>query len=143
GAAEASSFVTWQAANFSAEELGNVAVSGILANPDGDLASNLEEFLFGGDPKRDDASTILPFVVAEQIANETYAVVQVRIDSAATSVTWQIASSLDGTTWEPAELVELPAVDQGGGISLRKFRLSLPLPDPAAPVRLFRVEIDG
>ena len=102
----------------------------------------LEEFLYGGDPKGDDSAEILPFVTAEQIANETYAVVNVRVDTASVGVAWEITSSVDGTVWSSMSLVELQAVDLGNGILLKGFRMSVPLPDPGASRRLFRVGLD-
>ena len=143
GAGDGISFSSWQAQNFTPAEAANPALGGMLGNPEGDLTLNLEEFLYGGDPKENDSAEILPFVTAEQIANETYAVVNVRVDTASVGVAWEITSSVDGTVWSSMSLVELQAVDLGNGILLKRFRMSVPLPDPGASRRLFRVELDG
>lgn len=143
GAGDGISFSSWQAQNFTPAEAANPALGGMLGNPEGDLTLNLEEFLYGGDPKGDDSAEILPFVTAEQIENETYAVVNVRVDTASVGVAWEITSSVDGTVWSSMSLVELQAVDLGNGILLKRFRMSVPLPDPGASRRLFRVELDG
>ena len=132
----------WRAQNFTVLELEDPAISGPAADPEGDLTTNLEEFLFGGDPNAVDSAEILPFVTVEEIADATYAVVNVRLRTAATGVTWQITSSVDLTAWDPAGLADLGTVDLGEGAALRRFRMNDPLPEPGPAVRLFRVEID-
>ncbi|MEO1837308.1 MAG: hypothetical protein ABGZ49_17635 [Akkermansiaceae bacterium] len=90
-----------------------------------------------------DSVEILPFITVEEIGLESCAVVHVRVRTPATGISWQITSSIDAAVWSPADLVPLSSIDLGGGIVLRRFRMTAPLPDPASSVRLFRVEIDG
>lgn len=65
-------FAKWQAANFSAAELADAAVSGPNADPDGDGSNNLVEHAFGSDPRTGAASGVpeglgLPvFSISEQ-----------------------------------------------------------------------------
>jgi hypothetical protein len=143
GDSEGLGFLAWQAQSFIAADLANPAISGMLANPDGDLTTNLEEFLFGGDPGAFDSAEILPFITVEEIGNESYAVVHIRVQTVVIGISWQLTSSIDAAVWSPADLVPLSSIDLGGGTVLRRFRMPAPLPDPANSIRLFRVEIDG
>ena len=136
-------FVTWQMQNFTAAEAADPALGGMLGNPDGDLTLNIEEFLYGGDPKRADSAGTLPFITVEQIEDESFAVVNVRVDMASMGVNWKITSSLDGAQWTPIDLIELAAQDLGNGIMLKRFRMSAPLRASPDGTRLFRVELDG
>ena len=143
GSSDGLGFVTWQMQNFTAAEAADPALGGMLGNPDGDLTLNIEEFLYGGDPKRADSAGTLPFITVEQIEDESFAVVNVRVDMASMGVNWKITSSLDGAQWTPIDLIELAAQDLGNGIMLKRFRMSAPLRASPDGTRLFRVELDG
>ena len=143
GNGDGSSFASWQLQHFTPGEAADPSVGGILGNADGDLALNMEEFLYGGNPNQADSAEILPFVTVERIENDDYAVVNVRVDTTSAGVNWAITSSIDGTQWSTLNLVELQALDLGNGILLKRFRMSVPLAASNSSTRLFRVELGG
>ena len=57
----------WRKANFTAGELSNPAISGDLANPDGDSLANLMEYALGLAPKSVDANPLSPRIEADRL----------------------------------------------------------------------------
>jgi hypothetical protein len=59
----------WRASNFTTGELGNPAISGFSADPDGDGVPNLLEYALGGNPKNS-LSSATPFVSSVPVGPE-------------------------------------------------------------------------
>lgn len=133
------SFAAWQAESFTEEEIADEDVSGPLGNADRDSLSNLEEFLFGGNPKAADGDEVLPMVTIEEFDSKEYAVFNVRVRRGISGLTWQISESTDLVSWAPAEVVPLPTEPIDAQFELLRFRYSEKIGD--AKGRLLRVEI--
>ncbi|MED5585918.1 MAG: chitobiase/beta-hexosaminidase C-terminal domain-containing protein, partial [Verrucomicrobiota bacterium] len=141
------SFSNWQALNFTEEELANPAVSSAGADPDNDGMTNLEEFLFGGNPIAA-SKDIIPLqarIEKLDLGNglRDFAVLEVTINrAAAQSVDWQLLTSRDGATWTDADpLVELmEQSEMGEGMERRRYRILSTLPDNTVRTRLFIIE---
>ncbi|MCP4847026.1 MAG: hypothetical protein GY899_03655, partial [Verrucomicrobiaceae bacterium] len=140
-------FTSWQAVNFTAEELTSPAISAAGSNPDGDEMTNLEEFLFGGNPKASDEN-ITPLKAKIQTidlgnGSRDFALLEVRLNRAAgQSVNWQLLTSTDGESWITADtlITLLENTDMGNGMELRRYRINESIPDTNARTRLFKIE---
>lgn len=117
------------------------------SNPDGDAMTNLEEFLFGGNPKSHE-ETITPLQADIQnidLGNgpRDFAVLEVVLNRAASqSVNWKLLTTADGETWVNANtLINLVENnDMGNGMEMRRYRVKDSIPDTNARIRLFKIE---
>jgi hypothetical protein len=140
-------FESWQADSFTAGELADPAISAAGSNPDGDTLTNLEEFLFGGNPKvHDGGATLLNASIQTlNLGNgvRDFAFLEVRLNRAAgDSVDWRLLTSTDGETWiDAAPLLTLfDNSELGEGRELRRYRVTAGVPDTATGTHLFRIE---
>ena len=83
----------WRKANFTAPELANPAISGDLANPDGDSVANLMDYVLGLAPKSADINPLSPRIGANRL---TITYTQAK---AATDVLLTLEKSDDLVTW--------------------------------------------
>ena len=144
---DAVDFSNWQEDNFTAEELTNPAVSDAGSNPDGDAMTNLEEFLFGGNPKIHDENTtpLQADIQSIDLGNgpRDFAVLEVRLNrAAAQSVNWQLLTSTNGEIWTSADtrITPLESTGIGNGMEMRRYRVTDSIPEPGARTRLFKIE---
>jgi len=96
---EDSSYLTWQKRFFTDEEIANPNISGILANPDGDEAPNLLEYLFAQDPrvKNPESSTVYSFKRSKGLTASKLAVT---VRESLDSFGLKIQRSDDLSNWE-------------------------------------------
>ena len=123
-------FDDWQVSNFSKAELENIDISGPGANPDGDLFTNLEEFLSGNAPKSFDPSDALLDIKVESTGPDEdpgeSAFLKLRINKdARSSLDWKVLGSSDGSNWEDAmKFLEFSDTeDLGNGNELIRYRI--------------------
>jgi hypothetical protein len=147
GSDDGISFESWQAGSFTTEELAIPAISAAGSNPDGDALTNLEEFLFGGNPKAHDGGTTLlkASIQTLDLGNgaRDFAFLEVRLNRAAgDSVNWQLLTSTDGEIWIDATplLTLFDDSELGEGRELRRYRVTAGVPDTASGTRLFKIE---
>jgi len=125
-------FDDWQISNFSKSELENIDISGLGANPDGDLLTNLEEFLSGNAPKSFDPSDALLDIKVEKISpdqgQEESAFLRLRLNKdARSSLDWKVLGSSDGSNWEDAMkfLEYSDTEDLGNGNERVRYRIKV------------------
>ncbi len=140
-------FSNWQKETFTAEELTNSAVSAAGSNPDGDAMTNLEEFLFGGNPKvyDENVTPLQANIQSIDLGNgpRDFAILEIRLSrAAAQSVNWQLLTSTNGESWTNADttITPLDITGIGNGMEMRRYRVTNSIPDPGARTRLFKIE---
>jgi len=99
----------WRKENFTAGELGNLAISGDLADPDGDSLANLMEYALGLLPKLANANPLSPRIESGHFTL-TYA-----RNKSATDVSLMLETSADLVNWSanPALFEQMDCVDEG------------------------------
>jgi hypothetical protein len=98
----------WRHANFNSAELADPEISGDMADPDGDEASNLEEYALARNPRAGEASGLVK-AIEQGLLTLTY-----HRRKSATDTQVVPEGSLDLKNWATAGLVEEVArVDQG------------------------------
>lgn len=103
---------TWRYRHFSLAELANEAISGDLADPDGDGRSNLLECAEGDDPRSAGAAAY-PRVEAAPSGRQRLTYLRLR-DRALSGLQYSIEVSPDLASWDdPAALVEQAVVTEG------------------------------
>jgi hypothetical protein len=122
------SFAQWKSLAFNAADAANAAVSGPLADPDGDGQPNLVEFALGGHPDRRDAPPLETFLT--QLAGDRFFTLKFRTVPTATgiTITLQVATAL--TAWQtgPAVLTPIGApTPQPDGTLEHTYRLTSPI----------------
>ena len=137
-------FDDWQVSNFSKSELENIDISGPGANPDGDLFTNLEEFLSGNAPKSFDPSDALLDIKVESTGPDEdpgeSAFLKLRINKdARSSLDWKVLGSSDGSNWEDAmKFLEFSDTeDLGNGNELIRYRIK---PQQTEKKLFFRIQ---
>ena len=84
--ASATTFEQWRAANFTTNQLADLAVSGADADPDGDNVKNFSEYVLGTDPWLRNSEPILTPVFALDLSTSLYHL----------SATFQAATNTEG-----------------------------------------------
>ncbi|MFT5121665.1 MAG: hypothetical protein ACI97B_000290 [Verrucomicrobiales bacterium] len=95
GVVYASAREAWMDRFFTPAEQTNMAVSAWTADPDGDLRSNDQEFVFGGDPRSGE--------VVRSIAIDVDQSLQILRRADSPEITYQLDVSLDLLNWQPAD----------------------------------------
>ena len=110
----ATAYADWQSSHFTATELGNPAISGDNADPDGDGVVNLLEYALGLDPKT--AGRVgLPMVSRTTVGSSSYLTLTYTKVKADTDLTYLVEVSGDLQTWNSgsAYTVDTGTIDQG------------------------------
>ncbi|HWA86439.1 MAG TPA: sialidase family protein [Opitutus sp.] len=135
--ASTAGFNGWRAARFSLADYGNAAVSGALADPDGDGISNAAEYFHQTNPRSADFGSLFETTPDYAASPAAFGVsYRYRLDGDnAFRVRWE--SSADGNSWAPADIIPGPTPenpvtpnDNAGAVDFAV----------AAGVRLFREE---
>lgn len=121
----------WRKASFTAGELGNPAISGDLANPDGDSLANLMEYALGLLPKSANGNAFAPRIEAGYFTL-TYTRNKAAMDVA---LTLEHSENLGPWQNEPALFQEISRVDLGLTEEIT-VRLAAPVGATATYVRL-------
>ena len=115
---DAGTYGAWRLAKFTAGEAASDAVSGPLANPDGDLLPNVLEFAFDGPPKTPDNS-LLPQLGVLDFGGLTYTTLTFRHPAGLKGLNYTVQRSTgldvweDGSSYGPATDTPLtPATDE-------------------------------
>ena len=126
----------WRAANFSAAELGNAAISGDLADPDGDGLVNLVEYALRLQPRAVDTGG-LPSVARESDGRLSLTYTR---NLGATDVQVNVEVSTDLVTWNsgPDYTAVVQTID-GSGVQTVKV-VSL-VPVASSPQQFLRVKV--
>ena len=113
-AATSTPYTSWQGSHFTAAELGNSAVSGDNADPDGDGIVNLMEYALGLDPKAAGRAG-LPTVSRTIVESSSYLTLTYTKVKADTDLTYLVEVSGDLQTWNggSAYTTDISTVDQG------------------------------
>ncbi|MDG2122240.1 MAG: hypothetical protein P8J87_00990, partial [Verrucomicrobiales bacterium] len=122
-------FAIWQAANFSAPELLDPAVSGEFADPDSDDSNNLIEFALGSHPKVSDPTNLPKFTIFADAGQDYPGLIYERIQDS--GLTFIIERSSDLETWTDAvaAVTEISVTDLGNGTERVESRLNPPISD--------------
>lgn len=96
--ATATPFQTWLAAHFSDQEQTQQALSGPLADFDGDGIINLFEYAFGLDP-RVAATTGMPIILTVEDSGQTYLAIQFQRPVSATDLIYDVEISVNLVDW--------------------------------------------
>ncbi len=123
----------WKASAFLPADVGDDAVSGPAADPDGDGVANLFEYLAGSDP-RSGASVPEETAAAMEVfdagnGDELFATVTFRIVRAAEGATLEASTSTTLASWSsaPADIVHVRTHDYGDGTAAVTYRAAVPL----------------
>ncbi len=113
-ASTATPYASWQGSHFTAAELGNPAISGDNADPDGDGVVNLLEYALGLDP-RTPGRAGLPMVSRTTVGSSSYLTLTYTKVKADTDLTYVVEVSGDLQTWNSgsAYTTDVSTVDQG------------------------------
>lgn len=135
-------FANWQPACFTPTQLGNAAISGATADPDGDGLSNLQEFAFGSAPWMPSAEAA-PSVGTQNVSGSDYLTISYNRVAGLSGVTYLVEASSDLQTWQSgagvtalvsetpqAELVRVVVRDQTpvSGANRRYLRVRVSVP---------------
>ena len=124
----------WRKANFTALELSDPAISGDLANPDGDSVVNLVDYALGLAPKAADTNPLTPRIEANHL---TITYTQAK---AATDVLLTLEKSDDLITWSgsPALFQQVSVTDLG---DLQQITTRLASPINASTASYIRLKV--
>lgn len=118
----------WKTTHFTPAELLVPAVSGPLADPDGDGFSNLIEFSMNLDPKASDRHRGLCVYQEVEISGQTYPAITIRRRIGYPGMTSIVEASLNLSSWNHPVPVETDdGTDNGDGTETIQFRSPLPL----------------
>jgi len=134
----------WLLANFTPAGLTNAAVSGLLADPDGDGLSNLEEHARGTQPLTADATNAPPPAIAPAGTNAFLTLTHFRKLTAIDARFTPEASASPGAWSAGSNFVEGPLfMSQTTSIVMETFRDKTPVSDAGARFLRLRVEHHG
>ena len=94
----AAPYQTWQASHFTAAQLANPAVSGDLADPDGDGVVNLLEYALGLDPLSANRTGLPVVTTTSRVGTTNLALTYTKVKTA-TDLTYLVEVSADLVTW--------------------------------------------
>lgn len=113
----------WRLGHFTAAELGNPAISGALANPDGDAFQNVLEYAFNLNPKATDTGPDLAGAI-EQVGTlgngQASYVVRFHRRIAAVDLSYELEVSTDLNAWQSGPNYSrflLPPTNDGNGVT--------------------------
>jgi dienelactone hydrolase len=143
-----SPLAAWRYVNFGTN-VGNAAVAGDAADPEGDRLSNLEEYAFNTDPLAGNAA---PIVSASLVATNgaQFLAMTFPLVTAASDITYRVEASADLQTWLPgctySGTIRVTATVQttefsraGAGLETLVVRDNVPI--PSAPHRFLRLRV--
>ena len=120
----------WRSMVFNAAEAGNDAISGALADADGDGLTNWAEYTLGGLPKNFDSSSLLPTSSIVTVEGQHYLALTYTTQSGALETSCAVQVSSDLATWlsgpPHTEQFGSPVVNANGSTT-RTFRDTTPL----------------
>jgi hypothetical protein len=139
------SFEQWRVKHFTSAERTDLLISGLIADPDGDGLSNLQEFFHGLDPHQADSAAtvgVLPELGVEE-GNPRYVTLTFRRSAAAfvSAAMLEKSASLLPDSWTVVpseEMVEESTLDEASGDS--RVRWKLPR-DPLGPRQFLRLRL--
>ena len=134
----------WTGFAFDVAGAGNPAISGALANPDGDALNNFGEFALGSDPLVHDLGGRLPFVRRTRNGDRDYLVMEFWRSRFQLPVIYTLQVSSGLTSWRdvlPAEIEAAPPEVEPDGTVLENWRFL----DPAeqAGARFLRLVVES
>ncbi len=116
----------WRAGSFAQGDLGNPAVSGPAADPDGDGLSNLLEYALAAEPANPDAAGLLsPGTAGDLSLSYLTLTARLRADTGALKIIPQ--ASADLATWNEPAPVLISSTNHGNGTRTLVFRDTSPL----------------
>ncbi len=135
-------YETWLAANFTANELRNAAVSGDTADADGDGIANLSEYAFNLNPRVANLPTGLPSVAVVNTGGVFANEITFTRRLFTPEISYIVETSGDLQTWAQNGVTQVAPVDAGNGVTQTvSFRDNTPLNLPTTPERFIRVRI--
>jgi hypothetical protein len=118
----------WKQQHFTPNELADPAVSGPLADADGDGFPNLVEFSMNLDPKTSNRQLGLCVYQEVTVSGQRYPAMTIRRRITYPGLTSHVEASTDLTNWSsPTTLEEGDPTDNGDGTETVQFRSALPL----------------
>ncbi len=115
----------WKGQHFSGDQLLDPAISGDLADPDGDGMDNLLEYALVGNPGSPDVRLLPELVRVTDPAGTKYLALRYRTRIGASDVVYGLESSVDLATWLPVKsAVSVDSVDNGDGSLTVTLRLT-------------------
>jgi len=111
----------WRKDYFTSTEEANTTLSALTADPDGDGRSNLDEFVFGGNPRVMETKPA-PGTSFVQASGSSYLAITFARRHHLLDVTVIVETSGDLVTWTPVEIQVGAAVDLGNGMDSVIYR---------------------
>jgi hypothetical protein len=136
----------WTDFTFDAAGAGDPAISGALANPDGDDLNNFGEFALGSDPLVHDLGGRLPFVRRTRNGDRGYLVMEFRRSRFQLPVIYTLQVSSGLTSWRdvlPAEIEAAPPAVEPDGTVRERWRFLEPAEQAGARFLRLVVESSG
>ena len=135
-------YALWKSLVFSATEAANAAISGALADADGDGLCNWAEYTLGGLPKDFDSANHLPSSSIATVEGQNFLALTYTTQNGASETSATVQVSADLATWlsgpPHTEPVGSPVVNTNGSTT-RTVRDTTPLSD--ASQRYIRLEM--
>lgn len=119
-------FRSWRQGFFTEAGLGNVEISGPLADPDGDGVTNILEYAFAGDPHEANRD-ILPFLATAEIEGADYLTVTFTRIHEPFDIRYSVDSTLDLTAWTSGGAVLVDYTDHEDGTATATYRSPWPI----------------
>ena len=128
------SFDAWAATTFSAPQLASSAISGLMADPDGDGFQNFAEYALATDPMvADQPDTTL---VWSQNGPDTHAALRVRRPENPANVLYELLADDDLGSFPAVATLPVSTTPLGGGLEHAVFRDVIPATGPRRFLRL-------
>ena len=137
-------FAAWQSENFTAAEIVNPAIGGVMAMPAGDGVPNLFKYAAGLAPKVPSATSFTTRGVEGTGPGAMYQTLSYRYATAATDLTFTIEVNSGDLTnpsaWQTGGVLFGTPVDNGDGTMTVTYRDNYPI-GPANPHRFMRLRV--